>query len=258
MASGRQNQGPADRAAPRFFVDAPLQGGALTDLPERVLRHIQVLRLHENDEITLFDGRGGEYPAILQALARHGATARVLAHQAIERESPVAITLAQGISAGDRMDFTLQKATELGVSRIVPLACERSVVKLTPERAARRIEHWRQVIASACEQCGRNRLPELAAPTDLHPWLMQGQSGGAGCRLMLDPRATASLAGSLGHQPGPVTLLIGPEGGLTGPESSAALARGFTGVRLGPRILRTETAPLAALVIVQALAGDFQ
>lgn len=256
----QQARQPDAPAAPRFWVEEPLQPGGLVRLPERVQRHLQALRLREGDAITLFDGRGGEYAAVLERTGRNAA-AQVLAHHAIERESPLHITLAQGISAGDRMDLTLQKATELGVSRIVPLRCERSVVRLDAERAARRHEHWRHILASACEQCGRNRLPELLEPVEVHAWLAGASatpdpSAPAGQRLMLDPRAIHSLAARLRRDGGPVVLLIGPEGGLAQHEAAAAQARGFDGVRLGPRILRTETAPLAALVLVQALAGD--
>ncbi len=171
----------------------------------------------------------------------------------MERESPLAITLAQCLSSADRMDITLQKSTELGVSRIVPLASERSVVKLSGERADRRVAHWRNVLVAACEQCGRNRVPEVAAITDLADFL--GVPGRRrGLRLLLAPDASRDLR-SL-EPASAVTLLVGPEGGLAPQERRHAEASGFVPIRFGPRVLRTETAPLAAIAAMQALWGD--
>jgi len=242
-------------SAPRFQVDAPLAAGAEIDLPERAARHVAVLRLRAGDEVVLFSGQGGEHAAKLTLVARSGVRAKVGAFRDIGRESPLAITLAQCISAGDRMDITLQKATELGVRNIVPLISERAVVRLKEERAERRLQHWRAVVAAACEQCGRNSIPEVSAPTELHAWLAAPEARtAAAARLVLDPTASTNLGGLPKAQA--AILLIGPEGGLADHELTAAKATGFTPIRLGPRILRTETAPLAAITALQVLWGD--
>jgi len=242
-------------SAPRFQVDAPLAAGAEIDLPERAARHVAVLRLRAGDEVVLFSGQGGEHAAKLTLVARSGVRAKVGAFRDIGRESPLAITLAQCISAGDRMDLTLQKATELGVKKIVPLISERAVVRLKEERAERRLQHWRAVVAAACEQCGRNTIPDVAAPVDLHTWLAAPEARAAdAARLVLAPTATTNLGAMLKAQT--AILLIGPEGGLADHELVAAKSAGFTPIRLGPRILRTETAPLAAITALQVLWGD--
>ncbi len=241
--------------APRFWVPGPLEAGSRIDLPERAARHIGVRRLREGNAIVLFDGNGGEFPAILGKVTRQGVSAEIGAGRDVERESPLQLTLAQGISSGDRMDLTLQKATELGVTAIVPLACERSVVRLSAERAVRRLEHWRQILISACEQCGRNQLPQLAPVMDLDDWLASlGPSQDQ--RLLLDPLAEVGMAAVRLPPASGVLLLVGPEGGLAGHECAAARRSGFESARLGPRVLRTETAPLAAIAILQALHGD--
>jgi 16S rRNA (uracil1498-N3)-methyltransferase len=241
----------AHRAAPRLWVDAPLSPGAEIELPERASRHVAVLRLKEADAIVLFDGSGGEHPAVLTRLSRGACHARVGAHHATERESPLAVTLALGISAGDRMDYAVQKATELGVARIVPLATERSVVRLSDDRADRRVAHWRGVAIAACEQCGRNRLPSVDPVQALDQFL---GSPPAGARLLLSPAGDARL-GDL-QRAERLTLLIGAEGGLSPGEQERTLRSGFVPVRFGPRVLRTETAPLAVLAAIQALWGD--
>ena len=242
---------------PRFFVDLPLSAGFQLDLPEAVVRHVQVLRLREGDTLTLFNGSGGEYPASLQQHGKKSATALLGEHAAISRESSLVLTLVQAVSSGDRMDYTLQKAVELGVSRIVPVASQRSVVRLDGERAQRRLEHWRGVVASACEQCGRNRVPEVSPLSALDRWLSQPANTGA-LRLMLAPGAAQTLGDLAIPAPGSeVELLIGAEGGLAPEEVALAASAGYLGVRLGPRILRTETAGLAALAAIQCLWGDF-
>ncbi len=211
-----------------------------------------MLRLARGQPITLFNGDGGEYPAELSRVSRDTAHARVGGRRSVERESPLAITLAQCVSSGDRMDFALQKATELGVQTIVPLASERSIVRLSAERADRRVTHWRGVVTAACEQCGRNRVPEVASITELDAFLAQPADGEL--RLLLAPDAPRDL-----KQAGParsVTLLAGPEGGLSPAERIRAEAKGYAPVRFGPRVLRTETAPLAAIAAMQALWGD--
>jgi 16S rRNA (uracil1498-N3)-methyltransferase len=239
-------------AAPRFFTTLDLSLGAEIELPERVARHCSVLRLHSGDAVILFNGDCGEFSAELTRVSTGNARARVISMQTPKRESPLAITLAQCVSSGDRMDITLQKSTELGVFGIVPITSERSVVKLSRDRADRRLSHWRNVVVAACEQCGRNRVPEVAAITDLATFL--SQASGDGLRLLLAPDADRDLKQL--EPPREVTLLVGPEGGLAPHERQRAEAGGFIPIRFGPRILRTETAPLAAIAAMQVLWGD--
>ena len=248
--------GRPKRSAPRLYHVGALAPGAEITLPERAARHVAVLRLREGDEVTLFNGGGGEFRAVLIRLGRGGTTVSVSEWRDAERESPLAITLAQCVSSGDRMDLTIQKATELGASAIVPVISERSVVRLSGERAERKLEHWRNIVISACEQCGRNRLPLILPLSGLDEWLSTQTSSAT--RLLLAPDAPGGpklLAGS-SMDGSAVTLLVGPEGGLTPHERSAAEYAGFLPIRLGPRILRTETAPLAAIASLQTLWGD--
>lgn len=249
---------------PRFFVDTAIQADIEMPLPERVVRHAQVLRLAPGDAITLFDGRGGSHAATLLDMGKRHAVARVGSHDAGESELSFRVTLAQGLAGGDKMDWLIEKAVELGVSAVQPLQTARAVVRLNAERAEKRHAHWRALVEAACEQCGRNRLPHVAPATNLETWL--AREGGAategGLRLLVSPRATESLVAVVERQrPGilarGVTLLIGPEGGLAPDEEEAALRQGFTAVSLGPRILRTETAGLACLAALNALLGGF-
>ncbi len=240
---------------PRNFVDSPLATGRRVQLPERVHRHLQqVLRLKPGDLVVLFNGKDGrDYQARLVRIDRRGAEAEILAAGAEERRPPLELHLALGISRGERMDWALQKAVELGVSGIQPLFTLRTQVRLQGSRLEKRLAHWRGVILSACEQSGRRLLPCLEPPRKLDSWLQQA----TGTVLLLDPRATETLP----ELPSPgarVTFLVGPEGGLDDEERRRAYACGCIGVRLGPRILRTETAPLAALAAAQALWGDFR
>jgi len=239
---------------PRLYLPQTLSAGALIDLPAAQARHVQALRLGQGDALCLFNGEGGEYPANLVNAERGKQTVQLGAWLAIERESPLAITLALGISAGDRMDFALQKATELGVARIVPIAAERSVVRLSDERALKRMQHWQGILASACEQCGRNRLPQLQAVSTLAAFLANSPPSP---RLMLalqaGPDAPRLRDLQLQQQ---ASLLIGPEGGYSERELALALQNGFEPLRIGPRVLRTETAPLAVIAALQALYGD--
>jgi 16S rRNA (uracil1498-N3)-methyltransferase len=245
--------------APRFYCPMPLAEGLRADLPEGAARHAsRVLRLRVDDALTLFDAGGGEYAARIVGVERERVAVEVLAWRNAECESPIDITLVQALQAGEKMDMTVQKAVELGVARIVPVISRRSVVRLDGERALRRVEHWRGVVASACEQCGRNRVPEVTALEGLERWLAKAPAPGVR-RLMLAPGAQQSLA----TLPQPlsderVELLIGAEGGLAPEEMQAAVQAGFVGIRLGPRILRTETAGLAALAAMQSLWGDFR
>src|SRR5882762_10400990 len=242
----------ASRVVPRFFAPVHLSPDSETDLPERVARHCAVLRLRNGDAVTLFNGEGGEFSAELTRVSRGDAHARVISRQAPERESPLAIALAQCVSSGDRMDIALQKSTELGVSRILPITSERSIVKLTRDRADKRVAHWRNVVIAACEQCGRNHVPEVAAITDFAAFL--SQEAGNGLRVLLAPDSDRDLKQL--EPPREVTLLVGPEGGLAPDERQRAEMSGFVPIRFGPRVLRTETAPLAAIAAMQALWGD--
>lgn len=237
---------------PRVYVDLALEPGAALDLPEPASRRVaQVLRLGAGSELRLFNGDGRDYQTRVSRSNRQGARVEILTAGDEEPPAPLAIHLALGVSKGERMDFAIQKAVELGVAGITPLFTERSVVQLQGERLARRLEHWRGVMIGACEQSGRRRLPLLRGPSSLADWLAQAHPD----TLLLDPLGELPLP-ALPAPSGPLTLLVGPEGGLPPRERAAARARGVRGVRLGPRILRTETAPLAAIAIIQALWGD--
>lgn len=238
---------------PRIYCPPPLVAGELVTLPESAARHIsKVLRLGAGDSLRIFDGAGGEYEA---QLAAGGPGIRALVGAAVEPlpESRLQITLIQGISRGERMDWVVQKATELGVVRIVPVQTARSVVRLNPERGRKRQRHWLGVAASACEQSGRSSLPEVLTPRDLAEAV--SDSSGAGLRLMPDIDASAALS-ACGPGDGRLTLLIGPEGGLEDSEKALAAQHGFVPVSLGPRVLRTETAAVAAVTASQLLWGD--
>jgi len=213
---------------------------------------IRVLRLRLGDPITVFDGSGNDYAGEIVGTARRGVEVRVGAGRPVDMESPLRLVLLQGLCRGPRMDIVVQKATELGVSEIRPVLGERAVVRLAEERTAGRTEHWQRVAVSACEQCGRSRIPPVHAPAPLVEALAALEPGTHG--LMLDPRAESGLP-TAPLAPG-LALLIGPEGGLTEAERELALSHSFAPVRLGPRILRTETAPLSALSILQFVSGD--
>lgn len=239
---------------PRVFVAQPLQSGREVLLPEQAGEHVaRVLRLERGHPLILFNGDGREYDATLASLARRAVTADIISIRPIERESPLPLTLAQGIARGEKMDWILQKATELGVARIVPLVTERTEVKLDEERAERRVLHWRSVIAGACEQSGRTRLPLIESPQRLDRWL--GVLQDPALRLMLLPEATTD-ARSLPTLAHGAIVCVGPEGGLSDNDVAMLAQSGFEGLRLGPRILRTETAGIAALAALQALQGD--
>lgn len=267
----------------RVYVDMPLAPASLVTLGGSAAAHVsRVLRLQPGDPLTVFNGRGGEYEARIDGLRKDTALLEIGAHRAVERESPLSITLAQGVSRGERMDLVVQKATELGVRGIVPLLTERSVVRLDKKQAEAKRRHWHAVAVSACEQCGRNRVPEVAVPMDLAKFLAlasarssdsTGPSGRAGpsvsaadggspdptfdpaaARVVLSPHG--GLSGRELRPDAGLIVLIGPEGGLSATELEAALAAGFRALRLGPRILRTETAAIAALAVIQHQLGD--
>ena len=240
---------------PRLYVDLPLAAGGEITLPESAGHYLmRVLRLGSGDTLTVFDGRDGEYDATVVRASRGGVAIAVGAHRSVDRESALAVELGQGICKGDRMDLVVRKATELGVRTIRPLLCERTVVKLDPARAGRRIAHWRAVAVDAVQQSGRTCTPDLPGIEDVDTWLSHP---GAGTGLFLSPHATSSIS-DLDRPEGTVRLLVGPEGGLAPREVDCARAAGFTGLRLGPRVLRTETAALVALSVLQARWGDLQ
>ncbi len=231
---------------PRFHCPIPLASGALLDLPAGAARHVQVLRLQPGITITLFNGAGGEYEATITRMGRSEVQVQVDAHTPVERETAREVHVALGVPANERMDWLVEKATELGVASIQPLLAERSVLKLKGERAEKKRAHWQGIAIAACEQCGRNRVPEVRESLALPDWV---RTLGPGARLLLSLQAgTQPLQQALaaaGQRP--VTFLSGPEGGLTSAEEAAALACGFVSVTLGSRTLRAETAPLAAL-----------
>jgi len=238
---------------PRFHISQPLAVGQLLTLPDTVAHHIQVLRLAQGGLITLFNGDGGEYSATLTQIERRSATVEIKAHHARDVELPFAITLAQALPEGTKMDWIIEKAIELGVSGFQPLASQRCVVRLSAERAEKKMGHWRGIIESASEQSGRNRLAQLAPLQDYKQWITQQDMHR---RIILTPRAQQSLPEWARHQgPQAVTLVIGPEGGLSEQEEELALRHGAVPLAMGPRILRTETAALAAVGALSAIWG---
>lgn len=240
----------------RIYRPGPLASGQVIELDGQAAVHLtRVLRLRAGDALCLFNGEGGEFAAQLLEVGRRTARIEVGEFSAREVESNLQLVLAQGVSRGERMDYTVQKAVELGVSRIVPLETSRTTVNLGGDRRDKRLAHWQGVVNAACEQSGRNRVPVVAPVQGFDAWLTDAAAEPA-LKLVLHHRAEQSLQ-DLPPPDGPVTLLIGPEGGLSSEEIDAALARGFQPLRLGPRVLRTETAALAAMSVLQWLWGDF-
>ncbi|HZP87736.1 MAG TPA: 16S rRNA (uracil(1498)-N(3))-methyltransferase [Burkholderiales bacterium] len=240
----------------RLHYPGEIRVGALLDLPEHTAHHaLRVLRLRPGERVAVFNGQGGEWHARITEIHKARAAVQVLEHVSREVESPLPIVLAQAISARERMDLTIEKAVELGVSEIQPIESRRSVVKLRDERASRRIEHWQNMVYSACEQCGRNRIPVVHPIENLPTWLGALPRPSQALRLMLSPNAEDHLRQL--PAPSSVVLLVGPEGGFDDDERDLAQLFGFTAVRLGPRVLRTETAALAAISAMHALWGDF-
>ena len=240
----------------RLHHDGPLRAGATLALEAGAARHlVSVLRMKVGDGLRLFDGAGHEHEASIASLRNKRVEVTVGEATVALAESPLAITLAQGVSRGERMDYAFQKATELGVRHLVPLLCERSVVKLDPAQAQKRLEHWRGVVIAACEQCGRATLPTIAAPTALDVHLAEAASNPAAIRVVLSPDAAAGLT-ALPQPVREVELLVGPEGGFSALELALAARTGYRALRLGPRVLRTETAAAAAIAALQALRGD--
>lgn len=235
---------------PRFFcpVDDPagLGVGQALDLPAGAARHVQVLRMQPGESITLFTGNGGQWTALIEQMGRSSVSVRMVGHEAVEREAIRGVHLALGMPANERMDWLLEKATELGACSFQPLHTERGVLRVQGDRATRKLEHWRAVAASACEQCGRNRVPVVHPVQDLGAWLSNPPAH-ARLVLSLDPEALTLGQWRQTHPEGDVLLLSGPEGGLSAREETLAREAGFCPVGLGPRVLRAETAPLAAL-----------
>lgn len=240
----------------RLHVDAALVVGARLTLPEAASNHLlRVLRLGEGDACVLFNGDGADYDARLVAVGKRSAEAEILARRPLSNESPLRLTLAQGMARGDKMDWILQKATELGVVAVVPIASERTEVKLDAERGGKRLQHWRGVVASACEQSGRAVLPLVHEPLALARY---AGSENAGLKLALDPDGECSLESLKPDCGDDIALVVGPEGGLSERDLATLRTAGFRGLRLGPRVLRTETAGVAALAALQALYGDWR
>ena len=239
----------------RVYVETPVNTGKRLTVEGSAANHItRVLRLRSGDALTVFDGRGAEFGARIEEFRKDAVIVSIDEHRTVDRESPLSLTLAQGISRGERMDWIIQKATELGATRIVPVFTQRSVVRLDDKQAERKLQHWRAITIAACEQCGRNRLPELVTPVDFFDVLPETFTPNS-TRLLLSPHAELRID-DLRELHGGVTVLIGPEGGLDEVEQEAAVAAGFKSVRMGPRVLRTETAAIAALTILQRYFGD--
>lgn len=239
---------------PRFYVDFALSPDSVVELPDNVVRHLNVLRVKNTEEIVLFNGNGKSYPALPEVLEKRRASVRILREEATDNESPLNITLVQAVSAAERMDFTLQKSVELGVAEIRPVISERCVVRLSGERAEKRVARWQEIVVSACEQSGRNIVPKVLPLTTYAQALQQL------------PQETTKLLMSLNRaqklsdvrlQSGNVVFMVGPEGGWTEKEEQQAFDAGFQSVTLGKRVLRTETASLAAIAAMQTLWGDF-
>lgn len=238
---------------PRVFTDQPLTSGETLTLEEAPSRHLaKVLRMGAGRPLVLFNGAGGEFRAEIAEVGKKSVRVTVGDHSKEDRESPLDLELAIGLSRGDRMDWVIQKATELGARRISPLFTERSEVKLPPQRLEKKQRHWRQVMISACEQCQRNRLPALAPPRPLGEWL---EASGGQSRFVLHHLDSQPFPGEQALTQ--VALLVGPEGGLSEGEIEAARAAGCRPLALGPRVMRTETAPVAAISLAQYLWGDF-
>lgn len=240
----------------RFYSNSALAINATAVLSESAAAHAtKALRLSVGDKVVLFNGDGFDYSCTLTEIKKHTATAQVHSAKQIDSESFLNITLLQGISSGDRMDLTIQKAVELGVKEIQPINTQRSVVKLNAERAEKRTEHWQNIVISACEQSGRAFVPEVLAPIMLDKWLSQNSHGNE-TRILLNPVGAKRLA-EMTKPSAKIELLIGAEGGLSSAEIALAVSQGFQSIVLGPRILRTETAALTAISVMQGLWGDF-
>ncbi|HEX6318013.1 MAG TPA: 16S rRNA (uracil(1498)-N(3))-methyltransferase [Burkholderiales bacterium] len=233
---------------PRVYVEGPLREGMTVELPAAAGHHARVLRLREGEALTLFDGRGGEWDGLLSGKGK----VRITVFRDLGRESPLAITLVQGVSSGERMDYTVQKAVELGVARIQPLITKKGVVRLEGKRAEARVEHWRKIVIAACEQCGRNRIPAVEPLLEFGHYVRDVKSDVPKLLLSAQGRSIREL-----DVKSEAIVAAGPEAGFAAEEQAALERAGFVKASLGPRILRTETAALAALAALSALRGDF-
>ncbi len=239
---------------PRFYVDFALGPDSVVELPDNVVRHLNVLRVKNTEEIVLFNGNGKAYPALPEVLEKRRASVRILREEAMDNESPLNITLVQAVSAAERMDFTLQKSVELGVAEIRPVISERCVVRLSGERAEKRVARWQEIVVSACEQSGRNIVPKVLPLTTYAQALQQLPQETT--KLLMSLNRAQKLS-DVRPQSGKVVFMVGPEGGWTEKEEQQAFDAGFQSVTLGKRVLRTETASLAAIAAMQTLWGDF-
>ena len=239
---------------PRFYVDFALSPDSVVELPDNVVRHLNVLRVKNTEEIVLFNGDGKVYPALPEVLEKRRASVRILREEATDNESPLNITLVQAVSAAERMDFTLQKSVELGVAEIRPVISERCVVRLSGERAEKRVARWQEIVVSACEQSGRNIVPKVLPLTTYAQALQQLPQETS--KLLMSLNRAQKLS-DVRPQSGKVVFMVGPEGGWTEKEEQQAFDAGFQSVTLGKRVLRTETASLAAIAAMQTLWGDF-
>ena len=239
---------------PRFYVDFALSPDSVVELPDNVVRHLNVLRVKNTEEIVLFNGNGKSYPALPEVLEKRRASVRILREESTDNESPLNITLVQAVSAAERMDFTLQKSVELGVAEIRPVISERCVVRLSGERAEKRVARWQEIVVSACEQSGRNIVPKVLPLTTYAQALQQLPQETT--KLLMSLNRAQKLS-DIQPQSGKVVFMVGPEGGWTEKEEQQAFDAGFQSVTLGKRVLRTETASLAAIAAMQTLWGDF-
>ena len=239
---------------PRFYVDFALSPDSVVELPDNVVRHLNVLRVKNTEEIVLFNGNGKAYPALPEVLEKRRASVRILREEATDNESPLNITLVQAVSSAERMDFTLQKSVELGVAEIHPVISERCVVRLSGERAEKRVARWQEIVVSACEQSGRNIVPKVLPLTTYAQALQQLPQETT--KLLMSLNRAQKLS-DVRPQSGKVVFMVGPEGGWTEKEEQQAFDAGFQSVTLGKRVLRTETASLAAIAAMQTLWGDF-
>lgn len=239
---------------PRFYVDFALSPDSVVELPDDVVRHLNVLRVKNTEEIVLFNGNGKAYPALPEVLEKRRASVRILREEATDNESPLNITLVQAVSSAERMDFTLQKSVELGVAEIRPVISERCVVRLSGERAEKRVARWQEIVVSACEQSGRNIVPKVLPLTTYAQALQQLPQETT--KLLMSLNRAQKLS-DVQPQSGKVVFMVGPEGGWTEKEEQQAFDAGFQSVTLGKRVLRTETASLAAIAAMQTLWGDF-
>ena len=239
---------------PRFYVDFALSPDSVVELPDNVVRHLNVLRVKNTEEIVLFNGNGKAYPALPEVLEKRRASVRILREEVTDNESPLNITLVQAVSSAERMDFTLQKSVELGVAEIRPVISERCVVRLSGERAEKRVARWQEIVVSACEQSGRNIVPKVLPLTTYAQALQQLPQETT--KLLMSLNRAQKLS-DVRPQSGKIVFMVGPEGGWTEKEEQQAFDAGFQSVTLGKRVLRTETASLAVIAAMQTLWGDF-